>query len=271
MTDRTIDVVADDGTRVQVVSVGSGPGVIVVHGGGVTARMYRRLAMRLGEKLTVHLYDRRGRADAAPRPRPYSVDHDIADLDAVIRGTGATSVIGHSFGGYLTLTAATQLPIRRFALYDAAVNIDGRFPSEWLPSAEAAAREGDLARALALTSAGINTHQATSRLPLGVQTSLTRAFLRTGIGAQMASLLPMTLEESAEVIRHPGPASRWADISADALVAYGASGPRYYRPLSEALTQAIPRATLLAVRHQGHDGINRAPRSLVDALVSFFA
>ena len=48
-------------------SVGSGPGVVVVHGGGVTASIYRRLAERLSSRLTVHLYNRRGRADAPPR------------------------------------------------------------------------------------------------------------------------------------------------------------------------------------------------------------
>lgn len=264
-------VTANDGTRVNVRSVGSGPGVIIVHGGGVTSGIYMRLAQRLSERLTVHLYDRRGRADAAPRPHPYAVEDDVADLDAVMSGTGATSVIGHSVGGYVSLTAALTLPIERLALYDAAVNIEDQFPSVWLPAAQAAAQAGDAARALALTSSGINTHQATSRLPLALQTVLTRAFLRSSIGAQMATLLPSTLEESAEVISHNGPASRWTGISADTLIAYGAAGPRYYKPLSEALHRAIPHATLLPVRRQGHDGINRAPRALVEPLIAFLS
>lgn len=260
---------ASDGTAVRVTSVGTGPGVVVVHGGGVTSRLYDRLARRLGDRLTVHLYDRRGRAGAAPRTGGYSISDDIADIDAVTRGTGATAVIGHSVGGYIALRAAEVLPIGRLVLYDAAVSIDGRFPAGWLPAARAAAEAGDIARALALTSAGINTHQATSRLPLSMQTSLTSAFLRTPIGAQMAELLPSTLAESQEVIDNDGPATRWADISADVLVAYGVAGPRYYAGLSQALADAIPSATVLPIRHHGHDGINRAPRALVDATVAF--
>lgn len=50
---------SSDGAVVQVTSVGSGPGVVIVHGGGVTASMYRRLAERLSGRLTVHLIARR--------------------------------------------------------------------------------------------------------------------------------------------------------------------------------------------------------------------
>ncbi|HEU5484433.1 MAG TPA: alpha/beta hydrolase [Microlunatus sp.] len=250
-------------------SVGSGPGVVVVHGGGVTASMYRRLAERLSDRLTVHLYDRRGRADAPPRREPYKIADDVADLSVILRGTGARSVIGHSSGGYIALVASQQLAIERLVLYDAAVSIHGGFPAGWLPAAHAAAHSGDMARCMALTSAGINTHQPTARLPLVVQTMLCRLFLRTGIGATMGALLPATLDESQEIADNDGPASRWANISARVLLTYGAAGPRYYQHLNQALATAIPHATLLPITRHGHDGINRAPAMLVDAYGAF--
>jgi hypothetical protein len=37
-----------DGGELEMVSVGSGPGVVVLHGGGIDASIYRRLAQRLG-------------------------------------------------------------------------------------------------------------------------------------------------------------------------------------------------------------------------------
>ena len=260
---------APDGASMVLHSTGDGPGVVVVHGGGVTVDVYRRLASRLGRSCTVHLYNRRGRADASPRPGRWRVEQEVADLGAVLEQTGSRSVLGHSSGGFIALTAARSLPVERLALYDAAVSVDGGFPAGWLDAAQAAVRDGDVARALALTSGGINTHSAASRLPLGLRTALCGLFLRTSIGRTMGSLLASTLDESRAVVEHDGPASAWSDVDAEVLLAYGTAGPPYYAPLNAALGAALPRAHVLPVGRAGHDGINRAPDRLVVPLARF--
>jgi len=262
---------APDGEHIVLHSSGRGPDIVVVHGGGVTVDVYRRLAAALADRFTVHLYNRRGRADAPPRSLPYTVDQDIDDLAAVLRHTGAGNVIGHSSGGFIALQAALRLPIERLALYDAAVSIDGSFPSAWLDGARTAAAAGDTARAMALTSAGINTQMAATKLPLGVQVAICRLFLRTPIGRTMGDLLPMTLDESQQIRLHDGPADRWAGVTAEVLLACGAGGPPYYTRSNEALARALPRARTLHIPRSGHDAINRAPRRLVEPLAAFFA
>ncbi|MBY8874551.1 alpha/beta hydrolase [Micromonospora sp. PLK6-60] len=264
-------ITAPDGATIVLHSTGSGPGIVVVHGGGVTIGVYRRLADRLADRFTVHRYNRRGRADAAPRAEPYTVDQDVHDLAAVLTHTGAGNVIGHSSGGFIALRAAQRLPVRRLALYDAAVSIDGGFPVGWLDAARAAAAAGDLARAMALTGAGINTHSPTARLPLGVQIALSRAFLRTPIGRTMGALLRTTLDETHQIRLHDGPADQWSGVTAETLLAYGAAGPPYYAGLNAALAGALPRARVLPVPRSGHDGLNRAPRRLVEPLTEFLA
>ncbi|MET8043838.1 alpha/beta hydrolase [Micromonospora sp. NPDC005215] len=261
---------AQDGATIVLHSTGSGPGIVVVHGGGVTIDVYRRLARALADRFTVHLYNRRGRADAPPRSSPYTVDQEIDDLAAVLEHTGSDNVIGHSGGGFLALEAALRLPIERLALYDAAVSIDGSFPSAWLAPAQAAAQAGDTARSLAITTAGINSHLAAGRLPLGVRTAIIRAFLRTPIGRTMGELLPTTLDEAALILAHDGPATRWAGVSAEALLACGADGPLYYVDQNAALARALPRARTLTVPRSGHDAINRAHPRVVDPLADFF-
>ena len=263
------EVEAPDGARLVVHTTGRGPGVVVVHGGGVTTDVYARLADRLGAACTVHLYNRRGRADAPPRRGPWDVEQEVADLGAVLAHTGVRSVLGHSSGGFIALAAARTPPVERLALYDAAVSVDGGFPSAWLPAAEAAVRDGDVARALAVTAAGINTHSAASRLPLGLRTALCRLFLRTSVGRTMGELLASTLDESRAVVEHDGPASAWSGVRATTLLAYGAAGPRYYAPLNDALARALPHARTLPVARCGHDGLNRAPDRLVVPLRGF--
>jgi len=272
LTWTTQRVPAADGAEIVLHSVGTGPGIVVVHGGGVTIEIYRRPAVRLAGRFTVHLYNRRGRADAAARAEPYDGEQDLDDLATLLAHTGARNVLGHSGGGFIALRAAARrMPIARLALYDAAVQVNDLSPAGWLPAARDAARAGNLARAMALTSAGINTHSAASRLPLGVQVALCRLFLRTPIGRTMGELLPTTLDETTLIGRHAGPPEQWAGVDAEVLLACGADGPPYYPPTNEALARVMPRARTLVVPRAGHDGLNRAPRHLVDALAEFFA
>ncbi|MEV6928174.1 alpha/beta hydrolase [Dactylosporangium sp. NPDC051485] len=263
---------APDGATIALHTFGAGPGIVVVHGGGVTIDIYKRLAGRLADRFAVHLYNRRGRGDAGPRREPYTFEQDLADLGAILEHTGARNVIGHSSGGYLALDAARRgLPIERLAVYDAAVSVAGGFPAQWLDAAREAAARGEVALAMALTGGGLNTQSATSRLPLGVQVAICRAFLRTSIGRTMGDLLGMTLDESQQVRLHDAPAEAWSGITAEVLLAYGAGGPPYYVGLNNALAGAIPRARVLAVQRSGHDGLNRAPARIVEPLAGFFA
>jgi pimeloyl-ACP methyl ester carboxylesterase len=262
---------AADGAEIVLHSIGIGPGIIVVHGGGVTIEVYRRLALRLADRFTVHLYNRRGRADAAARAEPYDGEQDIDDLATLLTHTGARNVIGHSGGGFIALRAAVRrLPIGRLALYDPAVQVNSITPFAWVPAAKEAARSGDTARAMAITGAGVNTHSAASRLPLGVRVAICRLFLRTRIGRTMSELLPTTLDETTMIVRHDGPPDQWAGIAAEVLLACGADGPPYYPPTIEALAGVMPHARTMVVPRASHDALNRAPRHLVDALAEFF-
>ncbi|MDG4823460.1 alpha/beta fold hydrolase [Asanoa sp. WMMD1127] len=256
---------------IAVHSMGVGPGIVVVHGGGVTIDVYRRFATALADRFTVHLYNRRGRADAPPRLLPYTFEQEIDDLAAILAHTGATNVIGHSSGGFIALSAALRLPIARLALYDAAISVDGSAPAGWLPAAQAAARAGDLPRALAITAGGINTHQASSRWPLSVRVAIVRLFMRTPIGRTMGDLVPMTLDETALIEAADGPAEAWSGVTAEVLLACGAKGPRHYAVADEALAAALPHARAVEIANCAHDGINRAPRHLVDEFADFFA
>jgi pimeloyl-ACP methyl ester carboxylesterase len=261
---------AQDGERVVLHSSGNGPGIVVVHGGGVTIDSYRRLAAALADRFTVHLYNRRGRADAPPRSQPYTPAEDIDDLAVVLEHTGTGNVVGHSSGGFIAMQAAIRLPIDRLALYDAAISVDSAIPAAWLDDAREAARTGDTARALALTSAGINTHMAAARLPIGLQVAICRLFLRTPIGRTMGDLLAMTLDESHQIRLHDGPADQWSGVTAEVLLACGANGPSYYSQINEALARVLPRARTVQIPRSGHDAINRARPRVVEPLAAFF-
>ncbi|WP_144118527.1 alpha/beta fold hydrolase [Catellatospora sichuanensis] len=263
-------VTAPDGASIALHSTGTGPGVVLVHGGGITIDEYRRLVARLSDRCTVHAYNRRGRADAPARREPYSVEQEIDDLGAVLEHTGARYVIGHSYGGFVALRAALRLPIERLALYDAALCIDGTPEWTYLDAVEEALRSGETARAVAIVAAGVNTHSAVSRLPLSVRTAICRAFLRTPIGRKMGDLLPMSMFETRQVVAHAGSADVYAAVTADVLLACGASAPGYFAEHHEKLARVIPRSRTMVVARGRHDAIAIAPPRLVDPIADFF-
>jgi len=264
-------VIKRDGVDIAVQSVGSGPGIVVVGGGGVTAKQYRRFATALSGYSTVHLYDRRGRENAVARNADDTVADDIADLAAVMAGTGSRNVVGHSGGGFVVLRAALELPLDRIALYDAAVNVDNIFPTAYLDDFEAAIKAGDRARAIAVVGKGLRSAGALSSLPLGIQIAIAKLFLWTPIGRTMGELLPTTLLEVREIQAYAGPASDYAGITSDVLLATGAWSPPYYRPVNEALARVMPNARTAVVPRSAHDGINIARAAFMKPFASFFA
>jgi pimeloyl-ACP methyl ester carboxylesterase len=253
-------------------SLGDGPDLVVLHGGGVTSREYERLAAALGSAFRVHLYDRRGRPGAPPLAPDHTIEADVADLQAVLEHTGATRVFGHSGGAFIAMQAALRLPLTRIAVYDPGISVDHTVSADWLPDFRAALRAGDEARAMALAGAGAQGGEGlAARLPMPVQVSICRAFLRTPIGARMRELLPTMATEVGLIAEHDAPATAYAGVQAEVLLAYGARSATYFRRTCEALASALPHARALRIPSAGHNAANIARSAFVRPFADFLA
>jgi pimeloyl-ACP methyl ester carboxylesterase len=254
----------------NIESMGHGPGIVILHGGGVQASDYRRLARALSDRFTVHLYNRRGRFDSAPLDGTETVQTDLDDLAMVLEKTGARRVFGHSGGGFVALRAGLSLPLDRIAVYDPALSIDGRPDFSHLDAYEAAVRAGDLPRAFFVMQRATYPDAAASKLPYGVSTVLTKAFLRTSIGRRFGELLPTTPAEIRRIADHAGPASDYAGITAELLLTAGARSPRYFRQNCEAIAAVVPRGRALLIPRAPHNAANVARPYFVRPFVDFF-
>ena len=260
---------AFDRAEIELLSWGSGGGVVLVEGGGTDASTYRRLAERLGEHLAVHVYNRRGRGRSAAKPDDYGLATEVGDLEAVLTATGASRVIGHSVGGYFALAAARTLPIERLALFDPAVNIDGAFPSDFLPAFEQAVAAGDSHAAMAIAGKGLQNPG--SNLPDPIQRVMLGLLLLTPPGRSMADLISTVPPESRLAVDDDGPASAWSSVTAATRFYIGARSPRYYEPTARKLVDAMPNATLEILPRLGHDAPARAGANLVASLATFLS
>ncbi|GAA1624209.1 alpha/beta fold hydrolase [Catellatospora bangladeshensis] len=256
-----------DGAAITLHTTGTGPGVVILHDGLVPLAHYHGLAEALEHRFTVHLYDRRGRADAAPLQGGETVATDLADLSAVLEHTGAVNVLGHGTGGFLALRAALRLPLERVAVYDPLVSLDGSPVLGDLDELEQAVATGD--HALALTLLGRARHPGGA--PFGLALLSQRVLLRTPSRRAVTALLPAAAAELRRIRDHDGPPGDYAAAGAEILLAAGTRSPEHFAENCRALAEALPHAQALIVPGASHDAATAAPHELVRPVSRFLA
>jgi pimeloyl-ACP methyl ester carboxylesterase len=111
---REIFEVAADGGHLAGWVEGTGPNVLLLHGGpGLSANVVDGLADELLRDYRVALYQQRGLSPSTEEG-PFTVDAGVADAATVLDGLGwdRAYVVGHSWGGHLALHLAVRLPER---------------------------------------------------------------------------------------------------------------------------------------------------------------
>jgi pimeloyl-ACP methyl ester carboxylesterase len=109
---------APDGTKLAYEVTGSGPALLLVHGGGQTRRTWNQLGYvdRLAKRFTVITMDLRGvgESDKPTRAEAYSLDRVTADIVAVADAAGAKrfAIYGFGHGGTLARYLAVRSPDR---------------------------------------------------------------------------------------------------------------------------------------------------------------
>jgi proline iminopeptidase len=107
----------DDGCKLWAATSGTGPPLVLCHGGPGFWDSLGPVAEMVGDLVTVHRWDQRG-AGRSSRIGPYSVARFVADLEALRKHWGYEDWIvgGHSFGASLALFYALAYPQRTRAL-----------------------------------------------------------------------------------------------------------------------------------------------------------
>jgi pimeloyl-ACP methyl ester carboxylesterase len=234
----------------------AGGGVVVVHGTLITDALYRSFARTLSRLLgrPVHCYNRRGRAGSSPQPADYSEATEVADLAAVLRHTGSTDVVAHSYGGFVALQATRSVPIRRLVTYDAAVSLAGDLGNRWRPELERSVAAGELDHAWALLVQGLETAGPVSKLPLGALRMLSILSARTTLGAEMRELLPTAVTEMRAVLAADAELADFAAVTTPTLMLTGGWSPGYFADTGRQLAAAVPAIEFAVVPGQLHEG-----------------
>jgi pimeloyl-ACP methyl ester carboxylesterase len=113
-TERQIPV---SGGELHVWCTGSGPPVLVLHGGPGLSEYTEPLVGELDDGFAVYRYQQRGLAPSTTSG-PFDIATHVADAVAVLDGIGVERayVVGHSWGGHLAMHLAAHHPERLLGL-----------------------------------------------------------------------------------------------------------------------------------------------------------
>ena len=112
-------VTSKDGTVIGYRQMGSGPGIILLHGGAKGSQSLMQLGLDMADDFTVYIPDRRGRGLSGPFGDNYGLRREVEDMDALLKKTGAHYVFGTATGGIIALQSALYLTaIHKAVLYE---------------------------------------------------------------------------------------------------------------------------------------------------------
>ena len=142
MTEAYVDL--PDGARLWTSVEGSGPPVVVCHGGPGLWDYLGDLAGLLSDNFTVYRWDQRACGRSTAGSTPASTKGTLDDLDALRShfGLDRWAVLGHSFGAELALLYGLLFPARCTCV----VYVSGRGSLRWWQTTGRAANRANVAR-----------------------------------------------------------------------------------------------------------------------------
>ncbi|GHO80250.1 alpha/beta hydrolase [Ktedonobacter sp. SOSP1-85] len=265
-------VLSQDGTRISYLSVGSGPAVIVVPGALSFASDYTAFVRALAEHFTVYTIERRGRGLSGPQGNDYSITKESEDVLALQRETGASLIVGHSFGGLVALEVArNNSALTKVAVYEPGVSIDGSIPAGWIPGYEKKLAEGKKLDAFVGFIRALNP-QSSGKAPAWLLKRLLPLFMGSHELKRKLSLLQENLREHKEVARLNNSYENYREITACVLLMYGGKDQATLAERNmHRLTAVFSRAEVRKFPALDHFGINEgSPREVAGAVSAYF-
>lgn len=289
MTEVLTDTVTSrDGTPVRFRRLGSGPGLLMVHGAMCSGRSHLELASALAQEHTVYLPDRREHgADGDTRYRSGRItEQEVDDLEALAVATGARQAFGLSSGALALMETALARPglLDRLALYEPVLLSDVAGTRRMREQLDRDVAAGDVRGALVTGWRGVQAGPAWLRnLPRPLLKSMVglglRAEARKGSGEytpmrQLAIALRGDFGLVAEACE--AGSERFAALTGEVLLLGGERSPAFLSEVLDRLERLLPAAQRVTFPGVGHeascDAAQRGTPDLVArTLQPFFA
>lgn len=257
---------SEDGTLIGYRKLGTGPGLVILHGAMESSTSHLLLAEALAADATVYLPDRRGRGLSGPVGHGPALAEEVDDLAALLTATGAPNVLGVSSGAIVLLAALQAgLPIERAVVFEPPLVVDNSISLDFVDRYRAELAGGDLVGALVTGMLGTQMGPPLmNRLPRPVLRGMTRLMMtlerRRPDTLTMRELAPTLGRDFELVSAATGLDDSLADTKALVLLLGGDQSPRYLQRATEVLATRLPLAERVLLPGLGHGATGNPDR-----------
>jgi pimeloyl-ACP methyl ester carboxylesterase len=280
-------VTSKDGTTIGYRQMGSGPGLILLHGGISSSQYLMKLGAALSDEYTVYIPDRRGRGLSGPFGNDYGLEKEVEDLEALLKKTDAHYLFGASSGGLIALQAALSLPeIHKIASYEPLVYINksemDKF-NEIVQRFDQELAEGELTTAMvtSLNVYDINPEESKPlifHLPGLIWKPIFGMILEVdernvkGDDVSIKDLMPTLKFDVQLVDETEGKFGNFKSVSAEVLLLNGSKSPLMLKNSTNALNTVLPHVKHVELQGLDHDSAQNygKPKIIAQELKHFF-
>ena len=252
-----------DGTPIAVECAGSGPTLVIVHGGIGDRTRWTPMFPLLEGRLTVCAMDRRGHG-ASGDSGVYSLQKEAEDVAAVVDSRpGEVFVLGHSYGGVSALEATfLTRKIARLILYEPPLREPAAFNLAVADSLDRLIASGRRDQAVATF-----LHDVVGQSPDEI------AALRARPGwAELAATIDLQPRQMRALAGYRFEPARMKAVRIPTLLLTGGeTRSPYLRRAIRDLQSSLPHPTLVVLPGQQHNAMDRDPELLAREILHFLA
>jgi pimeloyl-ACP methyl ester carboxylesterase len=261
-------VTSKDGTNIGYRQMGSGLGLILLHGGISSSQYFMKLGQALSDEFTVYIPDRRGRGLSGPFGENYSLQKEVEDIDALLEKTSAQYLFGGSTGGLIALQASITLPeIHKIVTYEPLIYVNKKEMDQFnaiVQRFDQQLAEGELTTAMVTSLNVYNINPEDSKpllfhLPGLIWKPIFRMILEVdernvkGDDVTIKELMPTLKNDVQLVDETEGKIDNFKNVSAEVLLLNGSKSASMLKESLDALEKILPHSKRKELHGLDHD------------------
>jgi pimeloyl-ACP methyl ester carboxylesterase len=255
-------IISRDGTKIAYARSGSGPVLVLVHGGTADHTRWAPVLPALEQHYTIYAMDRRGRGGSGDADI-YALEREYEDVVALVETIGSSlTLLGHSFGAVCALEAALRTrSVARLILYEPPPpGIPGTLPQTSAERMRAHLARGDREEVVTTFLAEV-AHVPPQEI----------AMLQTAPSWPGRLAAAHTILREIEQLEQSPPLDpqRFATFSTPTLLLLGGESPALYRTHTATLHTLLVRSQIVELPGQQHVAMTTAPNLFVQEVLRF--
>jgi len=276
-------VTSKDGTIIGYRQMGSGPGIILLHGGINASQHLMKMGTLLSNEFSVYIPDRRGRGLSGPIGDNYSIKREDEDIHALLKKTDAHFVFGTADGALFALHAGINNPIiHKVAAYEPLFYLGqpelDLLESTMLRFAQEVAQD-KMADAMVTGIKGAQQPKFIYWLPRFILTPISKIALILDAryvksdDVPLRNLIPTMPSEIELVRKTEGTIEDYKDVSADVLLMMGSKSRDAFKNTLDALEKILPHSNRIELEGLDHGSVQDygKPEIIAQELRRFFS